>query len=206
MSLELDNIQALESAIMDEAREEARQILADAEAQAGQIHQQAEAQANDEREAILQRAQREAEMLHSQAAATAQLEARTLKLKRREQLLERVFTSARQELATAPQWPDYEQVVRRLVREAVEHLGADEVVVRVDQETQKIINDDILAEIGQALGVQIYAGEPLSQSTGVELATPDGHRRYDNTLQTRLARKQDALRAPVYRILMGETV
>ena len=36
------------------------------------------------------------------------------------------------------------------------------------------------------------------------LETPDGHRRYDNTLETRLARMKDDLRTPIYHILMGD--
>jgi V/A-type H+-transporting ATPase subunit E len=205
MSPEQDNIQVLKSAIMEEAREEASRILADAEAQAENIRQQAEGQAEAEREAILQQARREAEALHGQAAATAQLEARTLKLKRREQLLERVFTSARQKLAAASEWPDYDQIVRRLVREAVAYLDASEVLVRIAAGTQRVLDEEALADLGRELGVHLHTGAPLAQSTGVVVETPDGHRRYDNTLETRLARMKDVLRTAVYHILMGET-
>jgi len=213
MSPKHSDIQALERAIISDAREETEQILADAQARAEDIRAQAQAQADAEREAILQQARQEAETLRSHAAAAAQLEAQTLKLKRREQLLERVFTDARQQLASAPQWPDYEQIARRLVREAVERLGADEVLVRADERTQKVLNDEVLADLGKSLlpvggteGGGLRTGAPLTQSTGVALETPDGHRRYDNTLETRLARMQDGLRAPVYHILRGETV
>ena len=48
-------------------------------------------------------------------------------------------------------------------------------------------------------------GEPLKQGMGVVVQTPDGHRRYDNTLETRMTRLQDAMRNPVYRLLMGES-
>ncbi len=245
---EYNDIQTLEHAIIGDAKEETEQILADAQARAEDIRQQVETQANAKREAILQRAQQEAETLRSHAAAAAQLEAQMLRLKRREQLLERVFAGARQQLASAPQWPDYEQIARRLVREAVERLGADEVLVRADENTRRVLDDKALADLGKALppvggiegerfppvggterrrfppvggtegerfppvggieggGVRLRAGEPLARGTGVVLETPDGHRRYDNTLETRLARMQDGLRAPVYHILMGEAV
>jgi vacuolar-type H+-ATPase subunit E/Vma4 len=205
MSPEQSDIQALESTIMEEAREEASQILADAQAQAESIQQQAQAQADAEREVILQRAREEAKALREHAAAAAQLEAQTLKLKRREQLLERTFADARRELASVPQWLDYEQIAHRLVYEALENLGADEVLVRADEGTRRVLGDEVLADLGRGLGVHMRIGEPLTQSTGVVLETPDGHRRYDNTLETRLARMRDALRTPVYRVLMGET-
>jgi vacuolar-type H+-ATPase subunit E/Vma4 len=205
MSPEQSDIQALESTIMEEAREEASQILADAQAQAESIQQQAQAQADAEREVILQRAREEAKALREHAAAAAQLEAQTLKLKRREQLLERTFADARRELASVPQWLDYEQIAHRLVYEALENLGADEVLVRADEGTRRVLGDEVLADLGRGLGVHMRIGEPLTQSTGIVLETPDGHRRYDNTLETRLARMRDALRTPVYRALMGET-
>lgn len=205
MTPEYNDIQALGSAIKGDARGEADQILADAQARAEDIRQQAQAQADTERETILQRARQEAGTLRSHAAAAAQLEAQTLKLKRREQLLERVFAEARQQLASALQWPDYEQIARHLVREAAKRLGADEVLVRADEGTRKVLEDDVLADLGEELGMHLRAGELLAQGTGVVLETPDEHRRYDNTLETRLARMQDGLRAPVYHILMGET-
>jgi V/A-type H+-transporting ATPase subunit E len=205
MSPERDGIQALKGAIMTEATEEANTILAEAQAQAESINQQAQAQADAEREAILQRAREETETLRRHTVATAQLEAQTLRLKRREQLLERAFADARRQLGSVPQWPDYVQIARRLVREAVEQLGADELVVRADEETRRVLGDETLAEIGRELGVRLRVGEPLARSTGVVLETPDGHLRYDNTLETRLARVWDALRTPVFHALMGET-
>jgi len=203
---EQNDIQALKRAIVGDAREEADQMLADAQAKAEDIRAQAQAQANARRDEILQRARQEAETLHSHAVAAAQLDAQTLKLKRREQLLERVFAEARRQLASAPQWPDYEQIARRLVHEAVERLGADEVLVRADEGTQRVLGDKMLADLRKELGVDLRIGAPLTRGTGLVLETPDGHRRYDNTLETRLARMQDGLRAPVYHILMGETV
>lgn len=198
-------IQALRRAIEEDVRREAKRILADAQFRAEDIRRQAEAQANAERDRILQRARQEAEREHGRVIAAAQLRAQTLKLERRERLLERVFTEARQQLAFIPEWPDYAQIVRRLVREAVGRLEADELLIHADERTLQVLNDEVLADLGKEVGVHLRIGEPLAQGTGVMVVTPDGHRSYDNTLETRLARMQDGLRAPVYHILMGET-
>lgn len=201
-----DKIKALQQAIMEDAASEAEQILADAHARAEAIQAEAEAQASAERETRLQRARQTAEGLRSQAAAAAQIEAQTLRLKRREQLLARVFDEARRRLAEAPQWPDYPDIARRLAREAVEILRADEVVLHADTATGRLLDGRVLDELGQELDVRLSVGAPLGDGTGVVAETADGHRRYDNTLETRLARMQDSLRAPVYRILAGEAV
>jgi V/A-type H+-transporting ATPase subunit E len=206
MSPGQNDIQALQSAIMEEARQEANQILADAQAQAESIHQQAQTQADAEREAILQQAREKTKAIHEHTVAAAQLEAQKLKLERREQLLQQALASARQQLTSVSQRPDYEQIVKRLVREAAEHLGTDEALVRTDVETRKVLDDEALANLGGELSVHLRAGEPLAQSTGIVLETPNGHRRYDNTLETRIARMWDRLRTPVYHILTEETL
>jgi len=205
MNPEQSDIRALERAIIGDVKEEADHVLADARARAEDIRRQADERAQAERDKILQRARLEAETLRGQAAAAAQLDAQTLTLKRREQLLERVFAEARRQLTSAPQWPDYEQIARRLGREAVERLEADELLVHADERTRRVLSDEVLEDLGNELGVHLRAGEPLARGSGVVLETPDGHRRYDNTLETRLTRMQGGLRASVYRILMGET-
>lgn len=199
-----DNVESLQRAILEEAREEAQQIVESAQTRAQIIYQEAETQVKAEGDVILERARKKAETLRSQAEASARIDAQTLKLKRREQLLEQVFGRAREQLASAVQWPDYGQVARHLVRDAVQHLGSDNILVRADAETQKVLTPHVLADLASELGVYMRPGEPLSEGTGIILETPDGHCRYDNRLETRLARIQSALRTPVYHILAGE--
>jgi V/A-type H+-transporting ATPase subunit E len=199
-----DSIESLERAIIEEAKGEAQQILESARTQAQIIYQETEAQVKSEGNVILEQARKKAETLRSQSEASARIEAQTLKLKRREQLLAQVFDRAQEQLASATQWPDYDQVARHLVRDAVTHLGSDNILVRADAETQAVLTPDVLAELATELGVYMRPGEPISEGTGIILETPDGHCRYDNRLETRLSRIQSALRTPVYRILVGE--
>jgi vacuolar-type H+-ATPase subunit E/Vma4 len=196
--------QELEQAIMQEAKAEAKQILNDAQVQAARIKQQAQAEANDERDAILQSAQQKVTDQQKQSNARAHQEAQMLKLRRREQLLERVFTAAREHLASIPGRPDHAKIGHHLVREAVERLAVDEIIVRTDGGTWENLDETTLKKLGEELGVHLIAGERLSQGTGVVLETPTGHRYYDNTLETRLERIKNTLRAPVHRILMGQ--
>jgi vacuolar-type H+-ATPase subunit E/Vma4 len=199
-----DTIESLERAIIEEARGEAQQIVEGAQTQAQIIYQEAETQVKAEGNTILERARKKANTLRSQAEASARIDAQTLKLKRRELLLAQVFDRARQQLASATQWPDYDQVAHHLVRDAVAHLGSDNVLVRADPATQKVLTPDVLADLATEIGIYMRPGKPLPEGTGIMLETPDGHCRYDNRLETRLARIQSALRSSVYRILTGE--
>lgn len=203
MSPGQSNIEALERVILEDANEDARRILNEAQARAEQVQRQAQTEGSAEQETILRKARQEAENLRSHAVAIAQRDAQGLRLRRREQLLERAFVVARQRIPAIVDRPDYARVVRELVREGLQNLGADEVVIRADERTQQVLTAEMLAEMSRGLGVRLRMGEPLSRGTGVLMETADGHRRFDNTFEARLARMQEALRTRVYQILMG---
>jgi vacuolar-type H+-ATPase subunit E/Vma4 len=201
-----ENMQTLSRAMQTEARAEAEQIMADVEAKAEAIQQRAQEQAATERTEVLERASQEVERIRSQAIATTQLKAQMLQLERREKLLARVFEATRQQLPAVQQWTDYDQIVRHLLREALIHLGANTAQIRADEQARILLTDQVLDGVSKELGVQVQLGTPLKQGTGVIVETVDGHRQYDNTLETRLSRLQDALRSPVYHLLLGESL
>jgi vacuolar-type H+-ATPase subunit E/Vma4 len=199
-----ENIQALTRTVLNEAHAEAEQIRAEAQTNAEAVRKRAQEQADTERAEILARASQEAERLRSQALASAQLQARTKELERREKLLNSVFDAARRQLPSVQQRADYDQIARQLLRDALIHLGADTVRVRADELTRTHLTEQVLAEISAELGIQVQQGTPLDQGVGLIAQTADGHRQYDNTLEARLNRQQNSLRAPVLRLLTGE--
>lgn len=200
-----ENIKVLSRAVLSDAREEAEQALSEAKTKAEEIRQEARDEAEAERSRIMEQAHREAERVRGQALAVAQLKARTMELGQREKLLENVFSEVRQKLTTMQRDSDYEQVAERLLHEALRQLNADTARVRADKTTQAIFTSRKLEKISKDLNVKIQMGNALEQGTGVVVETLDGHRQFDNTLETRLKRMQETLRTPVYRILTGES-
>ncbi len=200
-----EEIHALEIAIIAEARAEVEHLLGEAEAQAQRIRREAEAQSAAEREALLQEAAAQATALGESTVARAQLEAQRLKLRRREALIVTVFEAAAQRLPALLEAPGYTETVAALVRDGVERLNVrTNLILCVDSQTGAHLGADHLAALSAELGVTLTLGAPLELGVGVMVETPDGHRRYDNTLSARLNRMREALRAPVYHILMGE--
>ncbi len=200
------NMDSLTQAVLGEARTEADQVIANARQKAEGIRKKAEEEAGAQRKEILERARQDAERLHRQAIATAHIQARTEQLDNREKLLEKVFIQAQQQLPAVQQWSDYDKIARHLLKEAIERLGAPVVLVQADPTTLQCLTKEVQDQIAKELHVEMHMKEPLKQSTGVIVETEDGRRRYDNTLETRLSRMQDALRNPVYHILMGESL
>jgi len=200
------NIESLSRAMESEAKAEAEQIRASAQAKADEIRQRARQQAEAERGEILDRARQEADRLRGQVIATTQMKARTVELEQREKLLDIVFEAAHKQLSSIEQWSEYNQIAHKLLQEAVQQLGASKIQVRADEQTQKVLAKQGLEQLSKELGIEIILGKPLSQGLGVISETIDGHLQYDNTLETRLDRLQNGLRSPVYRILIGEAL
>ncbi len=200
------NIELLEKAVMSQADAEAEKILAAAKAKAEAIRQQARDQAAAERAKILEAASRDAERINRQTVAAAQIRARMLELDQRESILAEVFTAVQGTLAEAPRGKDYGRIVEQLLREAVTHLGAESAQIQADAAAKRFLTPERLSKISKEMEVKLSLKGQLKQGTGVIVQTADGRMQYDNTLETRLSRLQNALRSPVYHILMGEAL
>jgi vacuolar-type H+-ATPase subunit E/Vma4 len=100
---------------------------------------------------------------------------------------------------------DYGQIAIQLLREALLHLNADTARIRADVNTAKYYTSQVIDQVSAELKIKIQSGQPLEHDLGVIAETSDGHRRYDNTLQTRINRIQNSLRAHVYEILSGKS-
>ena len=203
MKPEEENIERLSRAILQEAREEAGNVKADAQAKADEIRKRAQQQAESERKVILDRARQDEDRLRSQAIASAQLKARTLQLEHREKLLNKVFDAAKQKLSTVKQRSDFDKISVQLLREALTELHLETAELHADEAVQKALKSH-LDEISKELSTQITMGSALTEGTGVIVDAVDGRLHYDNTLETRLNRLQSALRSAVYHVLNGE--
>lgn len=205
MAPEDESIEMLSQAVMREAQSEAEQILSQAREDARRILKDAQEQAEAERKVILERASQEEERTRRQAIAAAQIKARTLQLKKREEVLNKVFKEARQQLSSLQQWSDYDRIVHNLLREALIRLGTDSALIQADEVSLQSLADKVLEQVSKELNVKLQVKGTLKQGIGVVVETEDGRRRFDNTLEVRIDRMQDTLRASVYRLLVGES-
>ncbi len=204
MNSEAENIVELERAILIEAREEAEQMQVEAKEKADAIHKRAQDQAESERKAILDRAREDADRLRSQATATAQLKARSSQLEHREKVLDNVFTEVKKQLDAVKKRPEYDAIAALLLREALTQLRVSKAEIRADESTQKSLKKGALDEIAKELKGEFTISGGLDEGTGVVVDASSGKIHYDNTLETRLSRLQNTLRASVYKVLMGE--
>ncbi|MGC9397857.1 MAG: V-type ATP synthase subunit E [Anaerolineae bacterium] len=205
VSTKVGSVNAVRDAVISEVQREAREILEEARAKAADYRAKSEAETQKEVEQLLRQARQRAQREREQAVARARLEAQHLKLQRREQLLDAVFEAAEARLDEIPAREDYPALVSHLIREAALRLGGSDhtLVVHADARTQSVVAE-ILDDLQGELDIELEMGPPLREGLGIVVETQDGHRRYDNRLETRFTRLKEDLRAPVYRILKGE--
>lgn len=204
MATDAQDIEMLEHAILGEVRDEAEQIKAEAKEKVETIRKRAQAEADAASKAILDAAAQDAERLRSQAVATAQLKARSIQLEHREQLLDRVFKTVKEKLPDIAKRQDYDEIAAALLREALVQLRVNKAQIRADRATQNVLKRKALDEVSKELHGQFTLAEALEEGTGVVVDAADGKLHYDNTVETRLNRLQNTLRASVYKILTGE--
>jgi len=198
------NVEDLRLAIVSEARAEAEELKKTAQTKADAIRHRGEAEAKAARENIVNQARQEADRLRAQAAAAARLKSRSIELGQREKLLDGVFAAVAKELERTSERKDYNEIVKRLVREALAQLHVDKAEILADQKAQGVLDAKTLAAISADLKIEVSMGPALDHGHGVIVQTPDGHLNFDNTLETRLARMQNPLRSDVFRLLTGE--
>ena len=201
-----ENIERLSRDILQQAESEAEKIVSEAKNKAEQIRKHAEEEAAAERTRILTQAKRDSDRIRSQSIATTQLKARTLQLESRENLLKEVFSASLKKIPSVQQWNDYETIIEKLALEAITQIGADKIIIRSDKFTNKLLADSVLKKNNQEFIGTIKLGDPLEKGTGLIATTTNGHLTYDNTLETRLQKLENELRAPVYHLLMGESL
>ena len=121
-------------------------------------------------------------------------------------LIDEVFQRAQERLGELRQAPDYKEVVLGLARDGVAKLGEPpEATVRLSASDAGLLSEaDLAALAADWRGrVRLSLGPAAEISGGVVIEAADGHKRYDNSFEHRLAELRAALRAEVYQLLQG---
>ncbi len=208
--MSLSDVAVLRDSVMSEAEGAAQQVLSAARAEGARMRAQARAEADAACAVLTDEARAMAARYHQKAVGSSILDARSVRARRREVVLDRVFAQAVAELETlaASVGEDaYASIVVSLIAEAAEQIAeVDALVIRGDPASLATLDAATLERLSEALGCRLSVGEPLAQGAGVVVISADGRLRYDNTFRTRLVRLRDALRVEVARILVGESV
>ncbi|TAK32736.1 MAG: hypothetical protein EPO21_14705 [Chloroflexota bacterium] len=194
-----------------EAREEASHILGRGQSAAGSIVEDARARAEEERQRLLSITERQVEQIYRRARSAAQLAAEHRRQARREHLIQRVFTEARQGLSRALTADQRRATLAKLIEEGARSLGGGPLLVRVAPADKAILTQELLSEVARSLLQQglssdlASAQEPAEILGGAIVATRDERVSFDNSWESRLKRQMPTLRPLVWRALSDES-
>lgn len=187
---------ALSDEILQDARKKADRARRRAEREARRIVREAEEEAQEDRQKTLEAARQRAERQARSLLATLDQEVQRDLLEQRQAQLDRLFDAARERLADRESY-HYPAVLAHLAAEAIEAMGAEQVVVELAEEDAGLATEQWLERVREGAGREVdieVADEPAPIEGGVVVRSADGRLCYDNSFEARLRRLRPRLR------------
>jgi V/A-type H+-transporting ATPase subunit E len=198
--------------IIQMAETEVNKATSEARAEAEEIRKEAELKANSEAEDTLSRGTQEAKREKQRIIADARLKAKRKKMSMQAQLMKESFEQATtylQELFSKGKDAEYnyDTIITSFIKEAAEIIGDQSLQLSFNESDKKKF-EPLLARISenvsQPLGKKAtltVSEKTISTLGGVNVKGEDGMVGVDNTIESRLSRFNEALKAEVTRIL-----
>ncbi len=184
----------LEAGLIDKAVEERNSIISKAEARAELILENARQEEvrikSDVDRHLRTIVGSELRAVHDRIVGRANLDGRKMVMEVKMELLDTVFEYAREKLEAMAKkgGADYQEVVKKLISEAVEAIGEDELIVSSNKADNSFLKK-ILSELTKELGVSLRLdAKPIDAMGGVIVKNQRGTKVYYNTLEGRLSK------------------
>lgn len=187
------------SAVKAGAQERIKEIQERAQAEALKIRKDAEERTQSTRSANLEEAARGVKLEKSKLISKAGAEKRMALARVKDDLFQKVFTRAAQQMASARNNPAYRESFKNMVREAMEELAGQEVTVHIDPRDEPLCRE-ILTEIQRNCGVVT----DLTTLGGLNATTADERLMVFNTIESRLQRAKELMKSEVMSALYGD--
>jgi len=198
--------------IVQMAAEESAQISSEAQKRAGEIQKEAELNANAEAQDIINYGTQEAKREKQRIIADARLKAKRKKMSMQEQLMQESFEKATKYLQVLVEKGEdsgykYDTIIANFITEAAEIIGDQTLKLTFNEKDQKRFQpllNQISEKVSQNLGKKVSLSideKSLPTLGGVNVRSMEGAVGVDNTIESRMSRFNDQLKAEVTRIL-----
>jgi vacuolar-type H+-ATPase subunit E/Vma4 len=184
----------LEAGLIEKAVEERNTIIAKAEVRATRILENARQEETRIKSDVDRHLRTivgsELRAVHDRIVGRANLDGRKMVMEAKMELLDTVFESAREKLEAMAKkgGADYQEVVKKLISEAVEAIGEDELIVSSNKADHGFLKKTI-SELSKEMGVSLRLdAKPIDAMGGVIVKNQRGTKVYYNTLEGRLSK------------------
>jgi vacuolar-type H+-ATPase subunit E/Vma4 len=199
------------SAIEADARDEEKQIIAEAEQKAEEkrkyTEKRIESVLNDARKAACA----QAEIVKKRIIAGAEFEIKRRWLRLRSALMRDITDRAEKKLLLMISDHRYKSVLADWIAEAAIGLDADSARISTSEKEREFVDAELLAEVakriyertGRQVALSLSDAKPLD-SQGVVLTAANGRTAFNNQVATRMLRRQGEIRTLIYNALFAD--
>jgi V/A-type H+-transporting ATPase subunit E len=198
--------------IVQMAEEESSKITSEAQQKAGEIQKEAELNATTEAQDIIDHGTQEAKREKQRIIADARLKAKRKKMAMQEQLMQESFEQATKYLQDLIEKGEnseykYNTIITNFIDEDAEIIGDQKLQLTFNEKDQKRFQPilaQISEQVSQTLGSKVTLSineKSLPTLGGVNVRSLEAAVGVDNTIESRMSRFNEQLKAEVTRIL-----
>lgn len=141
---------------------------------------------------IISDGRKEADKLEKQITGSSDIKTRNKQLVVLEAAVDRVFSSALKKIAETDRGDDYSNLIKILIKEAVQILGTNEIIISTNAKDR---------DMAKSL-ISKFSGAKASSETvdclgGIKAKSKDGTMTFDNTIDSRIERLKPLLRKEI---------
>jgi len=206
-----ESVQEICRQIMEDGEKEVNSILDKARRTVEEIKSRARKEGEEIAQKILKDAESRAQAIKKRTLSSVSLEVKRERLKIREELYSEVISELKVKLKNLRSTPEYADVLKRLIVEAVKALGRDRIVVYVDKRDIAVVEKDVVSAVKESLsseGIDIKEIKVAELDReilgGVMVAASEGNVMYDNTFESRMYRAESEIRSYIYSTICPE--
>jgi V/A-type H+-transporting ATPase subunit E len=141
---------------------------------------------------IISDGEKEADKIAKQITGSSDIEARNKQLMALEEAVNKVFSTALDQISNADRSGDYSNLIKTLIEEATQILGTSEIIIFTNAKDRDVVQS-VLSQ---------FSGAELSSDTfeclgGIRVKSKDGTMTFDNTLDARIDRLKPLIRKEI---------
>ncbi len=142
---------------------------------------------------IISDGKKEADKIEKQITGASDIKARNKQLVALEEAVDRVFSSALEQITNADRsGNDYPNLIKTLIEEATQILGTSDITIFTNAKDR----DTVQSIISQFSGIEL-SSETIQCIGGIKVKSKDGAMSFDNTIDARIERLKPLIRKDI---------
>ena len=141
---------------------------------------------------IISDGKKEADKIEKQIIGGSDIEARNKQLLALESAVDRVFTTALEQITNSDRNSDYANLINTLLQQATSTLGTTEVRVFTNAKDKDVVQSSLSNFSGSEL-----SSETIECIGGVKIESKDGAMKFDNTIDAKIDRLKPLIRKEI---------